>query len=105
MDNGFVTVANSSFAHNSAEREGGVFYMDQHSRAKIDRTTLHGNTANKNGGVIQMYRATIEITNGQCHNNSVMHDGGVISASESTSKISGCFESNYAANDGGVIHA
>ena len=98
-----ITVANSSFDHNSADGEGGVFYMVQNSAGRIDGTTFRGNTANKNGGAIQMYQATIEITNGQCHNNSVMQDGGVISAFESTLKISGCFESNYAANDGGVI--
>ena len=100
-----ITVVNSSFDNNSADGEGGVFHMDQSSAARIDGTTFRGNTANKNGGVVQMYQATIEITNGQCHNNSVMHNGGVISTSESNSKISGCFESNYAANDGGVISA
>ena len=65
MNGGSINVANSFFDRNSADGEGGVSYMaDLISTAIIDATTLRGNTANKNGGVIQMYHASIQITDG-----------------------------------------
>ena len=104
MNQGFITVQNSSFDHNSVSGEGAVFYLQQCREVNIYETKFRGNTANENGGVIKTFQTTLKIKNGLGHNNSAMNDGGVISAIQSTSIILGCsFESNYAYNDGGVI--
>ena len=113
MHNGGVISASEStskisgcFESNYAANDGGVIFASQGNLTISEQSTFSYNTAHSDGGVISAYQQVLHVSDGSIFSYNTAHsDGGVISTSESTSKISGCFESNYAANDGGVIFA
>ena len=74
-----VTISNSSFLNNSADDNGGAIDIDR-GTLTINNTVFNGNAAGDNGGAISTHSdsVTITITDSEFTNNSAVDDGGAI---------------------------
>ena len=102
-----VTLKNTIFTGNSAEKYGGAIWLTE-SKAKltIDGCTFRGNTAVEHGGAIKSDHP-LEIKNSTFTSNTVSKDGfsgGGIYCNKATT-IDGCtFEGNEATTYGGGVY-
>ncbi|MBO7719118.1 MAG: Ig-like domain repeat protein [Methanosphaera sp.] len=69
-----ITVTNSTFIKNTAQKNGGAIYV--HGQLNISDSTFTNNTATYYGGAIHGYYADIKITNSTFAGNTLVDYGG-----------------------------
>ena len=104
--NASISVLDSTFSHNRATGNAGVFSVDD-SDFTIRRATFDNNTVGANGGVIatEFFRTTFTISQASFTNNRASESGGVMYVGRKGSQVKvsrSAIDSNYATR-GGVI--
>ena len=100
MTNGPLTVTNSILSGNSVTSEGGGIYNNG-STATLTNSTLSGNSAFSQGGGISNF-GTVTLTNSTLSNNSASSNGGGIINFSTLTVTNSTFSGNSATNAGGL---
>jgi len=102
LNEGTVTISNSTFANNSASSGGGGLYNYQ-GTVTISNSTFASNSASNGGGLLNTGTATI--SNSTFASNSASSVGGGLYNNGGTATISSStFASNSASNGGGLYN-
>jgi methionine-rich copper-binding protein CopC len=100
LNNGMLTVSNSTFSGNSANDVGGAVFNA--ATLTVSNSTLSGNSASSGGGIENA--GTLTLTNSTLAGNTVAYTGGGID-NEGTVTVSNCtISGNSAGAQGGGIN-
>ena len=98
---GELSIANSSFSHNSAEYVGGAIYND--GELSISDSSFSDNLADEDGGAIYSL-GELSISDSTFSHNLADEDGGAIYNDGELSISDSSFSDNLADEDGGAIY-
>ena len=100
------TIINSNFTSNYAFYGGAVWFDECSGYANVSNATFTKNSANVDGGAINLRGTGIDITNARFYENTAVRNGGAVYAglTGKTSIIhNSVFEGNHAGSHGGAV--
>ena len=98
-----VIVSSNEFINNSAETNGGVLQISKYN-ISISFCKFINNSANVDGGVLWSDSSDVEIIGNKFLHNKVLKNGGAIYALKATLKINNNSFDHNVGNDGGAIY-
>ena len=99
-----VIIASNEFVNNTAETNGGVLQISRY-KISISYCKFINNLANNDGGVLWSFSNEVEIIGTKFLHNKVLKNGGAIYVLKATLNINNNSFDHNVGNDGGAIYA